>query len=150
MRVLLHLTIFLTCLLSACSASKSGVVDHQSEIVKIKSVLVAQQEAWNEGDIDKFMLGYWNDNELSFIGSKGVTKGWRTTLQNYHKGYPNQDAMGKLHFDVLEIDVLSHNAAYMIGKYTLKRKEDSPSGYFNLLWKKVEGNWLIVSDHTSG
>jgi len=71
-------------------------------------------------------------------------------MNNYKKGYPDQATMGKLDFEVIEIKILSADAAYMIGKYTLKRKEDSSSGYFNLLWNKIEGKWLIVSDHTSG
>ncbi len=116
----------------------------------IKSVLTEQQKAWNRGDIDEFMNGYWNSEALSFIGKKGVTRGWSNTLANYKKSYPDTAAMGKLNFEVIELRVLSSDVAYMIGKYTLHRDNDSPSGHFNLLWNKIDGKWLIVSDHTSG
>lgn len=150
MRANIYFILSVICCLSACSTSKSIKFDEGIESQKIITVLAEQQKAWNDGDIDAFMKGYWNSDELSFIGKKGVTRGWSNTLTNYKKGYPDAAAMGKLNFEVLELRVLSYDAAYMIGKYTLLRENDSPSGHFNLLWNKINGNWLIVSDHTSG
>ncbi len=109
-----------------------------------------QQKAWNTGDIDAFMEGYWNNSQLAFIGSRGVTRGWQQTLDNYKRGYPDEAAMGTLTFEVLELRSLNPEACFMIGKYSLVRAEDNPSGYFNLLWEKKNGQWVIVSDHTSG
>ena len=123
--------------------------DSAQDLENIKLVLLKQEEAWNRGDLESFMKGYWKSKELSFIGSKGVTKGWHATLANYKKGYPNKSAMGKLHFDIIELTSLGSTSAYMIGKYTLIRESDSPSGYFNLLWRKFDGKWVICSDHTS-
>ena len=116
----------------------------------IMQVLLDQQAAWSRGDIEGFMEGYLKSEELSFVGSRGVTKGWDATLANYKRGYPDKAAMGELIFDVISIDQLSNNAAFMIGKYTLKREKDEPSGYFTLLWKKVNGKWVIAVDQTSG
>ena len=135
-------------LLTGCAASKQKAAD--AELTAIRQVLHEQQEAWNTGNIHKFMEGYWNSPELSFIGSRGVTKGWEQTLNNYLKSYPDTQTMGKLDFEVLELKLLSGNAAYMIGKYTLTREKDKPSGHFNLLWEKRQGRWYITSDHTSG
>ena len=130
-----------------CSISKGHIKTSKSDI---KTVLLEQQEAWNNGNIDAFMKGYMKTDDLTFIGSKGITQGWNQTLLNYKKGYPDKAAMGILKFDIIELKVLSSDYAYMIGKYTLTREEDTPSGYFDLLWQKVNNNWVIVSDHTSG
>ena len=117
---------------------------------EIKKVLNQQQAAWNKGDIDAFMEGYWNSEELTFIGRSGVNKGWQTTLDNYKKGYPDKDAMGKLSFDVVQLDSLSNEVYRMIGTYKLQRKEDEPSGIFTLIWQLKDGKWLITSDQTCG
>ena len=58
--------------------------------------------------------------------------------------------MGKLTFEVLEMNRISADAYHMIGRYTLIRKADKPTGLFTLIWKNIDGKWLIVSDHTSG
>ena len=94
------------------------------------------------------MSYYWKSDSLIFIGSKGVKYGWQTTLDNYRKNYPNKESMGELHFDVLKIETLANDKMYVIGKWTLKRKEPV-GGHFTLLWKLINGNWLIVCDHTS-
>ncbi len=116
---------------------------------EIQKVLMMQEEAWNSGDLDSFMAGYWKSDELSFTGSSGLTKSWQQTLDNYKKGYPDKATMGKLDFTILELTSLSPNVYTMIGQYELTRSQDKPSGYFTLIWKKIDGNWLIVSDHTS-
>jgi ketosteroid isomerase-like protein len=115
----------------------------------IRTVMDNQQRAWNEADLERFMEGYWQSDSLKFIGRNGVTYGWRTTLENYKKSYPTPEAMGRLTFSILTIELLSPTSAYMIGKWELKRATDNPGGYFTLLWKKIKGKWVIVADHTS-
>lgn len=108
----------------------------------------AQEKAWNNGDIKGFMEHYWNDDSLKFIGSKGITYGWQKTYDNYVKGYPNKEAMGILTFTIIEASQLSKTSIYVIGKWELS-KDKPVGGYFTLLWKKIKGKWVIVSDHTS-
>ena len=115
----------------------------------IQNVLDLQVEAWNKGDIDSFMQGYWNSEELCFIGASGVSYGWNKVLENYKKGYPDKEAMGKLSFDILEKRALSSDHYMVLGKFQLERKVDMPSGFFSLIWRKIDGNWKIISDHTS-
>ena len=115
----------------------------------IRSVLLNQQECWNQGDIECFMEGYWKSENLVFIGSKGVTYGWEKTLDNYKKSYPDQERMGELVFQILSIEPLSDDFWSVIGKWSLKRKSDNPSGHFTLLFRKFGNEWLIVQDHSS-
>lgn len=115
----------------------------------ILEVMSNQQAAWNKADINAFMEGYWKSDSLKFIGRNGVTYGWSTTLENYKKGYPTPEAMGQLTFTIVSVELLSPTSAYMIGKWELKRANDAPGGHFTLLWKKINGKWVIVADHTS-
>jgi len=115
----------------------------------IKAVMDAQQNAWNAANLELFMEGYWKSDSLKFIGSTGITYGWQTTLNNYKKNYPTPEAMGKLTFTILSLDLISKDAAFIIGKFHLKRSTDEPSGHFTLFWRKINGKWVIVADHTS-
>ena len=139
----------LTMGLLSCHSTKP-ILEADTEYAKIRSVMKAQEMAWSTGDIHGFMNGYWKSDQLSFIGSKGVTRGWQQTLDNYIRSYPDKESMGTLHFDILEFDLLSPVSCYVIGKYTLTRTNDQPTGYFNLIFKKIDGLWVICSDHTSG
>lgn len=115
---------------------------------KIMEVMKMQEIAWNNGDVEQFMEGYWNNDSLMFIGKNGIKYGWDNTLENYKKSYPNKELMGMLIFEVVKLEV-NNETAYMLGKWNLKRKEDNPNGFFTLYWKKINNNWVIVIDHTS-
>lgn len=122
---------------------------NRTEEQSIRKVMLEQQEAWNRADIESFMEGYWKSDSLKFIGRNGITYGWQPTLENYKKGYPTPAAMGKLTFTILSLEILSGTSAYMIGRWQLKRQTDEPGGHFTLLWRKINGKWVIVADHTS-
>lgn len=112
-------------------------------------IMSAQEFYWNKGDIERFMEGYWNNSELVFVGKNGLTYGYQNTLENYKKGYPDKESMGNLHFDILHTQQWDENTIQLIGKFTLTRENDQPTGYFTLLFKKIDSVWKIVSDHSS-
>ncbi|NNV55349.1 YybH family protein [Limnovirga soli] len=122
----------------------------QSADEKAIRYLMHQQIAtWNSGNIDAFMETYWKSDSLLFVGSKGPTYGWENTLNNYKKNYPDTAAMGKLRFDILSIKPLSPEYIFVLGKWHLTRTIGNVGGTFTLLFKKIEGKWLIVADHSS-
>lgn len=108
----------------------------------------AQELAWNEGNIEKFMEPYEQSDSLLFVGSKGVTRGWNNTLERYKKAYPDKISMGELRFRFVRVEEISPDCVYVIGQWNLKREKPA-SGHFTLLWKKRNGKWKIVSDHSS-
>ena len=116
----------------------------------ISDIMRKQQDCWNKGDVDCFMNYYWKNDSLRFIGRKGINYGWETTLSNYKKSYPTKKEMGELTFVLEDIQVFTATEAYVLGKWELNREEkENLGGYFSLLWRKIDGNWVIVSDHTS-
>ncbi|MCA0363286.1 MAG: nuclear transport factor 2 family protein [Bacteroidetes bacterium] len=129
------------------SLSFSGFAQKKSEILE---VLNRQQENWNKGDIETFMQDYWKSDELKFIGKNGIVKGWQATLDRYLKSYPDRATMGQLKFDIKEVDFLSKKSAWVLGQWQLTRPEKGDvGGFFTLIFKKIDGKWVIVSDHTS-
>ena len=115
----------------------------------IREVMNAQAAAWNAGDIDTFMKGYWNSERLVFVSGDNVTRGWQPTLDRYKKSYDSRAKMGTLVFSGLEINVLSKDAAVVLGNWALTREGDNPKGKFTLIFRKFKEGWRIVHDHTS-
>ncbi|WP_196139060.1 DUF4440 domain-containing protein [Aliikangiella sp. G2MR2-5] len=126
----------------------SCFADELQESKLIRQIMLDQERAWNHGDLVGFMKGYWQSDKLQFIGKNGIKKGWKTTLENYQKSYPTKEFMGKLKFTILDVDV-ENTTAFVLGKWMLKRENDSPQGFFTLYWKKINGQWKIVIDHSS-
>ncbi|MFN4837143.1 MAG: YybH family protein [Bacteroidota bacterium] len=115
----------------------------------ILDLLDTQTAAWNKGDLQGFMKGYWENDSLRFIGKSGITYGWSNTLANYKRGYPDTAAMGKLNFTILVVKKLSPRYYEVVGKWYLKRSIGDASGHYTLLLRKIKGSWVIVSDHSS-
>ncbi len=115
----------------------------------IRKILDEQTAAWNRGDIDNFMKGYWENDSLMFIGKSGVTYGWVNTLNNYKKGYPDTASMGKLIFTLIQVKKLSKEYYHITGKWFLKRSIGDVGGHYTLLFRKINGRWVIISDHSS-
>jgi len=116
---------------------------------EIRTVLGIQTESWNKGDIDGFMKTYWHSDSLMFIGKNGIKWGWQTTLENYKKSYPDTVAMGKLDFTILLVKRLSPEYYYVVGKWHLKRSIGDLGGHYDLVFRKIEGRWVIIADHSS-
>lgn len=116
---------------------------------EVKKILTEQDAAWNQGNLESFMKGYWKSDSLMFIGKSGITYGWQKTLDNYKKRYPDTTAMGKLNFEYIEMKQLSANYFFVVGKWHLTRTIGNLQGAFTLLLRKIDGVWVIVKDHSS-
>lgn len=131
----------------------AGVVFAQTKDEKakaaIRKVMEEQAAAWNSGNIEGFMQGYWNSPELKFVSGDNVTKGWQPTLDRYKKSYDSRAKMGVLTFSDLDITILSKNSAVVLGNWALQREKDNPKGKFTLIFRKFKNDWRIVHDHTS-
>ena len=121
----------------------------QKDEVLIKNLLNKQTSEWNKGNLEGFMNGYWESDSLLFVGKTGPRYGYKNTLENYKKGYPDTAHMGKLSFDILSIKKLSADHAFVLGKWHLKRSVGDADGVYTLILKKIKGRWVIISDHSS-
>lgn len=136
-------------LLASCSAPQriTAIETPGVQNEAIEKVLRQQEQAWNEGNILKFMAGYWQSDELMFVG-KEITRGWQATLDRYQTTYPTREAMGTLNFEFYSFKHVSIDHCVVTGRYTLQRLPDNPTGLFTLLMKNIGGQWVIVYDHT--
>jgi ketosteroid isomerase-like protein len=136
-------------LLLLCLAATGAVAQVNKDEKEIRNLLSTQTDAWNRGNLDDFMKGYWESDSLLFIGKSGVTHGYRNTLDNYKKGYSDTAKMGKLYFDIIEVRKISASYYWVLGKWFLKRSVGDVGGHYTLLFRKINGKWKIVADHSS-
>lgn len=117
----------------------------------VRAVLDEQVQAWNRGDLQGFMAGYWNSPQLVFHSGATATRGWQATLERYQRRYQGEGKeMGRLRFEELEIQALCPDAALARGRWRLVLTDGSqPNGLFTLLVRRIGGEWKIVHDHTS-
>lgn len=122
----------------------------QAPELAIRAVLAAQVEAWNRGDIDDFMTGYLESEALRFASGNSVRRGFEETLARYRSTYGSRAKMGTLSFRDLEVDMLGADAAMVFGRFHLARPEaGDATGLFTLVFRRLDGEWVIVHDHTS-
>ena len=131
------------------SANSYSQTLKEKDSLKILNVLEQQRIAWNDNNINEFMKGYLKSDKLVFSGSNGPVFGWNFVKDRYLKIYSTKELMGDLSFEINNLFSLSRKVAILLGKFNLQRKNEKLSGYFTLIFKKINGNWYIVSDHTS-
>jgi ketosteroid isomerase-like protein len=139
------ISVFITALVLTSSVARS---QNQNEIA-IRNILSAQTEQWNKGNLDKFMEGYWHSDSLMFIGKSGVTYGYQNALDNYKKGYSDTVHMGKLHFELVSLKPVEKDHYFVVGKWFLERTIGNLNGTYTLLFRKINGQWFIIVDHSS-
>jgi ketosteroid isomerase-like protein len=138
--------ILLLCLLSATF----GIVAFSQENEKaIEKILLAQVAAWNAGDIEGYMKGYWNSDSTVFVSGGNLTRGYSSVLSRYKKSYNTLEKMGKLEFVELQVRMVTQSLGVATGIWRLHRAKDQPWGRFTLLVEKKPEGWRIVHDHTS-
>jgi ketosteroid isomerase-like protein len=136
-------------LAAAIIGSTSAQTQTGTPAAEIQRVIRAQESAWNRGDIEAFMNGYWRSDETVFISGDEVTRGWQKVLDRYKTKYSDRAKMGTLTFSDLEITSLISDSAVALGSWKLKRANDEPHGRFTLIFRKFPDGWKIIHDHTS-
>lgn len=116
----------------------------------IVDLLTAQAAAWNRGDLEEFMRGYWRSPELVFTSGGRVQRGWDTTLDRYRAAYGDRpETMGRLSFEDLEVHPLDDDGAWVLGRWRLDAADGVRGGVFTLVLRRIDGAWTIVHDHTT-
>ena len=117
--------------------------------VAIRGLFEAGCAAWNRGDLDVYLASYWDSDKTIWISGGSVRRGKKAIVAAYKARFSNPQQMGQLTLAELEIDVLTTTDAIAFGRWMLALDNKSSKGFFTLQLRKMEGNWLFVSDHSS-
>ena len=148
-KIMIKISILFCAVFVFAAMTISAQTNDEKTKTAIRRVLDEQTAAWNRGDIKGFMQGYWNSPEMTFVSGNNVTKGWQPTLERYQKSYDSKAKMGILSFSELEIIPTGKDSAVVLGRFTLEREADKPTGVFTLNFRKFKEGWRIILDHTS-
>ncbi len=116
----------------------------------VRKVLTDQVIAWNKGDLDGFMAGYWNDERLTYISGGKAVRGWKALKERYRVAYQGEGKqMGQLAFAELDTEAVGPGAVLVRGKWEVTVGKDAVGGWFTLLVRKQPDGWKVTHDHTS-
>ena len=127
------------------SAAAFPAVDVKGELLRILDV---QKAAWNRQDMGGFMAYYWKSDRLTYQSGADRFRGWNSLLERYQKSYSGA-SWGALDFTDLEVNVLSADAAYVIGRWRVALKDAAKEGVFTIVFRRLPEGWRIVHDHSS-
>jgi len=116
------------------------------DVAAIRGILAQQQKAWSDNDLEGFMSGYWQSEELTYFSRGKITKGWQTTLANYKRNYPSKEETGELNFEIANITKINDDAYWVMGSYFLTRDAGDANGTFMIIFKRINGEWKIIGD----
>jgi len=134
-----------------CAVLFAALSAHADDAADVRAVLDAQVAAWNRGDLEGYMAGYWKSPELTFYSGSTITTGWQPTLERYRKRYQGEGhEMGKLTFGEMHIEVHDPAHAVVWGRWKLEMKDGKTlNGLFTVILKKFDEGWRITHDHSS-
>jgi len=145
-------------LLAACGAARAQAAQADDQLhtatrveLDVAKAVLAQENAWNRGDLEGYAKGYKDSPETIFIGRQ-VLKGYAQIVADYKHSYPTAASMGTLAFSELEVHPLGESFAICIGKYHLdrtKKEGGGADGIFSLVLEKTSEGWKIVLDHAT-
>ena len=139
-------SIMIAVLLSGCG--ESGGEYELAVREEIGSAMKEQVDSWNSGELAGFMKYYWHSEEMTFHGGKRRLQGWETLNSMYIETYSGEQR-GILEFSGVEINAISPESAYVLGDWKIELPDTVKQGKFTLIWRKIDGGWRIVHDHSS-
>ncbi|MCG8474326.1 MAG: hypothetical protein MI784_02455 [Cytophagales bacterium] len=122
---------------------------HSKMKKEITMAMNQQAAGWNRGNLTAYMNGFWKSDSLLFISGEGLSFGWQQILEGFQRGYPDKNALGRLIYSEQQFTPAGPKSCFVVGKWRIVKKDRTRAGYYSLLWKKINGQWKIIADHTS-
>lgn len=151
----LHRLILATALIASPAFALAQAPDqlytatHQQ--LDVTKVLLAQEAAWNRGDLDAYLSHYKDAPDTQAVLA-GPTLGLAAIRAAFHTNFPNHDVMGVLEQSEVDVRALGDNFALATGKYHLTRGRKfggDVTGTFTYVFEKTAAGWQIIFSQTS-
>lgn len=125
----------------------------QSTGAEINALMQASVDAWNQGDMDGFLLPYLESPQTTYVGSGGLVRGKAAIRERYESSYWRNGTPGEtLRFEGIEVRLLGPENALATGRWMVADRasgETTGSGIFSLVLRRTADGWRIIHDHSS-
>lgn len=139
--------------LAACRASgpAGGASVHPAALQAAADELLTESAAaWNGGRLDGFLAWYRRSPETTYVGSRGLVRGWEGIRARYAPLFEPGAERDSLRFEGLESRPLGPDLGLATARYVLFRGDSTTSaGIFTLIVRRQPEGWRIVHDHSS-
>src|SRR5688572_550040 len=125
------------------------IIDMTDDHQRIRAVFESGCAAWNRGDIDGYLAAYWNSDKVRWVSEGTVRYGFEAIAAGFKARFDSSDNMGRLEVTNLDIQLFGENDALVFGSWTQTTPTARHHGVFTVHVKEIDGEWLIVSDHSS-
>lgn len=135
-------------ILSVCLWIMPCISFAMSTTDQIKSNLNAFTAYWNKGDLNKVLNSYENSQKTTLMTTPTVIKGYDQIVNYFQNNYATNEAMGKMNFSHVQIQILSSQYAMAMGQWVLENTTSkNKKGDFTFLYEKTPQGWKILTDH---
>lgn len=131
---------------SAVSQNSDPLFTASRQQLDVVKIILAQQNAWNKGDLDGYLSHYKNAPDTQAVLAN-LVRGVDNIRAAYRQNFPNKDAMGEIEDSDIDVRALGDNYALATGKYHLNRPKKSGGsieGTFMELFEKTPNGWQII------
>ncbi len=134
-------------LASTPETATEGMSELQSEI---HDMLQKGAQAFNEGRLDAFMSDYYQSPNTTYIGGRGLVRGYDDIRERYQPWFEPAEARDSLSLEGLEARRLGAMYSLATGRWLVHAEDEVvASGPFSLVLRRVGGGWKIIHDHSS-
>jgi uncharacterized protein (TIGR02246 family) len=134
---------------ASCATAETPATNAEAEQAAIRGVIADMEAAWNRGDFRGYMAGF-KYPDVVFVSKGEFQRDWQGTLDHYVRDYGGApERRGRLRFWDIRIEMLAPDAAQLISRYRLERRENPQDGINTRLMRKVGGKWVIALNHVS-
>lgn len=151
MRTRLIVSTLLFCALPLFAQSQDQLYTATRQQLDVTKVVLAQEAAWNKGDLEGYLSHYKDAPDTQAILS-GPVRGLANIKSAFHISFPNREAMGTLDNSDVEVRGLGENFALATGKYHLTRPKKSggnTEGGFVEVLEKTAAGWQVIFSETT-
>ena len=138
--------VLLLCTVPLAAQQKDQLFTASREQLDVTKVLLAQEAAWNAGDLDGYVSHYKDAPDTQAI--LGTSAHGLETIRNaFRQNFPNSESMGRLENSEVDVRELGEKFALVTGKYHLsrsKRAGGDATGTFTEIFEKTAAGWQVI------
>ena len=106
--------------------------------------------AWNKGDLEGYLASYHDAEDIRWVRDTRVVRGKTAIAEMYRSSFSAPEQMGHLTLTHMEVTPAGECDAVVFATIEYTVNDQLSTAAFTAHLRKINGEWLILSDHTAG